>query len=130
MATLKKAGVALGTFVAVGALLLLGGIIFNGTVSAITGSGSNRNADAVNAAQSRQLFNRGKRIFRFDTFGDQAFWGGALQLDTAIEGERLGGVGPGVSPKTATSTRCHDRSGRRSPPGRSTSTTPRPRSLF
>ena len=101
MATLKKAGVALGTFVAVGALLLLGGIIFNGTVSAITGSGSNRNADAVNAAQSRQLFNRGRRIFRFDTFGDQAFWGGALQLDTAIEGERLGGVGPGVSPKTA-----------------------------
>ena len=84
-----------------GALLLLGGIIFNGTVNAITGSSSDGSPDAINTAQSKELFNRGKRIFRFDTFGDQAFWGGALQLDTAIEGERLGGVGPGVSPKTA-----------------------------
>jgi hypothetical protein len=43
----------------------------------------------------------GRRIFGYDTFGDQAFWGGALQLHRAIAGSRLGGVGPGVSPKTA-----------------------------
>ena len=43
----------------------------------------------------------GRRVFRQDTFGDQAFWGGVLQLHKAIEGEKLGGVGPGVSPKTA-----------------------------
>jgi hypothetical protein len=99
MAILKKAGVALGTLAAVAALLVLGGIVFNGTVSAITGSGSDGSTDT---AESRQeLFERGKQIFRFDTFGDQAFWGGALKLHRAIEGKKLGGVGPGVSPKTA-----------------------------
>ena len=44
---------------------------------------------------------RGRDIFRFDTFGDQAFWGDTLKLHQAIEGARLGGVGPGVSPRTA-----------------------------
>jgi len=48
-----------------------------------------------------QLVTQGRQIFRFDTFGDQAFWGDALQLHRAIEGAALGGVGPGVSPKTA-----------------------------
>ena len=43
----------------------------------------------------------GRQTFRFDTFGDQAFWGGALKLHQAIEGAKLGGVGPGVSPGTA-----------------------------
>ncbi|HEY7104247.1 MAG TPA: hypothetical protein VH573_21635, partial [Mycobacteriales bacterium] len=45
----------------------------------------------------------GKQTFRFDTFGDQAFWGGTLHLDRAIAGAANGGVGPGVSPKTALS---------------------------
>jgi len=43
----------------------------------------------------------GRHIFRFDTFGDQAFWGGALRLHQAIEGARLGGVGPGLTPRMA-----------------------------
>ena len=43
----------------------------------------------------------GRRIFRYDTFGDEAYWGDALQLHKAIAGARLGGVGGGVSPKTA-----------------------------
>jgi hypothetical protein len=43
----------------------------------------------------------GRRIFRYDTFGDQAFWGDALKLHQAIEGANLGGVGLGVSPSTA-----------------------------
>src|SRR5262249_30906978 len=33
---------------------------------------------------SKQLINQGRQIFRFDTFGDQAFWGGQLQLHHAI----------------------------------------------
>jgi hypothetical protein len=53
----------------------------------------------------RQHANRqieeGRRIFRYDTFGDEAFWGGALRLHEAIEGAGFGGVGPGVSPRTA-----------------------------
>ncbi len=44
---------------------------------------------------------RVKNIFRNDTFGDQDFWGGTLQLHKAIEGAQHGGVGPGVSPATA-----------------------------
>jgi hypothetical protein len=44
---------------------------------------------------------RGRRVFRFDTFGDEKFWGGTLRLHQAIEGAKLGGVGPGVSPATA-----------------------------
>lgn len=43
----------------------------------------------------------GRQIFRFDTFGDQAFWGDTIKLHQAIEGAGFGGVGPGVSPKTA-----------------------------
>lgn len=50
---------------------------------------------------ARQLVTQGRQIFRFDTFGDEAFWGDALQLHQAIEGASLGGVGPGVSPATA-----------------------------
>jgi hypothetical protein len=44
---------------------------------------------------------RGRHTFRFDTFGDQTFWGGTLKLHQAIEGARFGGVGAGVSPRTA-----------------------------
>jgi len=49
------------------------------------------------------MVDEGRRIFRHDTFGDEAFWGGTLQLHRAIAGERFGGVGPGVSPTTALS---------------------------
>lgn len=47
------------------------------------------------------LIAEGKQIFRFDTFGDEDFWGGQLQLHQAIQGEQFGGVGPGVSPALA-----------------------------
>jgi hypothetical protein len=53
------------------------------------------------ASQSANLVAEGKQIFRFDTFGDEDFWGGQLRLHEAIEGEKFGGVGPGVSPATA-----------------------------
>ncbi len=52
---------------------------------------------------SLALMNQGQQTFRFDTFGDEAFWGGTLMLHQAIEGEGFGGVGPGVSPATALS---------------------------
>jgi hypothetical protein len=44
---------------------------------------------------------RGRRIFRGDTFGSQAFWGGALRLHEAIAGRANGGVGSGLSPNAA-----------------------------
>src|SRR4029450_9812894 len=52
---------------------------------------------------AKDLLKDGKQIFRYDTFGSEAFWGDAFQLHKAIAGEKNGGVGPGVSPKTALS---------------------------
>ncbi|MGH7489323.1 MAG: hypothetical protein ACREMY_27545, partial [bacterium] len=49
------------------------------------------------------MLDEGRKTFRYDTFGSEAFWGDALQLHKAIAGEKNGGVGPGVSPKTALS---------------------------
>jgi hypothetical protein len=53
------------------------------------------------SGNAQAMLDDGKRIFRFDTFGDEAFWTDALKLHRAIEGARLGGVGAGLSPKTA-----------------------------
>ncbi|MGI5837201.1 MAG: hypothetical protein ACOX87_12050 [Chloroflexota bacterium] len=52
---------------------------------------------------AQQSVEEGRQIFRFDTFGSEAFWGDSLQLHKAIAGEAIGGVGPGVSPNTALS---------------------------
>jgi len=57
--------------------------------------------DDVVRRNAEKMLEDGRRIFRFDTFGDEAFWSGALKLHQAIAGERHGGVGPGVSPATA-----------------------------
>jgi len=43
----------------------------------------------------------GRQVFRFNTFGDEDFWGGTLKLHQAIEGAQNGGVGDGVSPELA-----------------------------
>jgi len=50
---------------------------------------------------SRRMFEEGKQIFRYDTFGDEAYWSDKLKLHQTIQGSKFGGVGPGVSPKTA-----------------------------
>lgn len=59
--------------------------------------------DLVIKQNAQRMIEEGRQIFRFDTFGDEAFWGDTLKLHQAIEGAKLGGVGPGVSPKTALS---------------------------
>jgi len=100
MAVVRSLVRSAGVVGAAGAVLLLGALIVNGTVHAVR-AGTAANAE-TRAAQARaSLFTRGRNIFRFDTFGDQAFWGDALQLHRAIAGAENGGVGPGVSPKTA-----------------------------
>src|SRR5579859_2048803 len=60
-----------------------------------------RALDSDLPANTVLLAEEGRRIFRFDTFGDEDFWGDTLQLHKAIEGAKLGGVGSGVSPRTA-----------------------------
>src|SRR5438045_5774626 len=54
-------------------------------------------------SNAAEMVVQGRQIFRFDTFGDEAFWGDSLQLHQAIEGTNFGGMGVGVSPKTALS---------------------------
>jgi len=57
--------------------------------------------DCATGENAEQMVEEGRRIFRYDTFGDQAFWGDALKLHRAIAGAANGGVGPGVSPRIA-----------------------------
>jgi hypothetical protein len=57
--------------------------------------------DRAIITNARQLVEKGRQTFRFDTFGDESFWGDALQLHQAIKGAKLGGVGPGLSPNAA-----------------------------
>jgi hypothetical protein len=59
-----------------------------------------KGVDAENAHHAQRMLDEGKNTFRYDTFGSEAFWGDLLQLHKAIAGEKNGGVGPGVSPKT------------------------------
>src|ERR1051326_6845483 len=88
---LLRSGVAGGML-----LLVLAGM-------SILERGAKSQATPHDAAQNNadQLVAQGRQIFRFDTFGDETFWGGILGLHQAIEGAALGGVGPGVSPMTA-----------------------------
>jgi hypothetical protein len=50
-----------------------------------------------------QQVREGRDTFRYATFGDEAFWGDGIGLHLAIAGAAHGGVGPGVSPRTALS---------------------------
>jgi len=63
--------------------------------------GGDGNFDGVIQRNARQFMDQGRHIFRFDTFGDEAFWGDSLKLHQAIAGSKFGGVGSGVSPRTA-----------------------------
>src|SRR5687767_5665157 len=40
-------------------------------------------ADPI-AANAQLMFTEGRQTFRFDTFGDEAFWGGTLRLHEAV----------------------------------------------
>src|SRR6266566_5002392 len=75
------------------------------TVSGATIAGSDAQPGAAPDTDvdtpAQRTVAEGRQTFRFDTFGDEAFWGDTIKLHQAIEGTRFGGVGPGVSPKTA-----------------------------
>lgn len=57
--------------------------------------------DEIVRAHADDLLQAGREAFRFDTFGDQVFWGDTLRLHQAIAGEANGGVGAGLSPRVA-----------------------------
>jgi hypothetical protein len=76
-----------------------------GLIWTIFGAASHNrtNFDEVISDNSRSMMADGRQTFRFDTFGDEAFWGDTLQLHLTIEGANFGGVGPGLSPNAALS---------------------------
>jgi hypothetical protein len=54
-------------------------------------------------AFASQTIAEGRQTFRYDTFGDEEFWGDQLHLHDAIKGSAMGGVGSGLSPTMALS---------------------------
>lgn len=77
-----------------------------GSQSRVAAQSQTQNQSAIDANidnHARTMIASGRQIFRYDTFGSEGFWGDALQLHKAIAGEKNGGVGGGVSPKTALS---------------------------
>jgi hypothetical protein len=50
---------------------------------------------------SKEMFEKGQAVFRFETFGDEVFWTDQLQLHKAIADQKHGGIGKGLSPKEA-----------------------------
>src|SRR5687768_5699021 len=47
------------------------------------------------------MLEKGKAVFRFETFNDETFWTDKLQLHRAIADEGAGGIGKGLTPKAA-----------------------------
>src|SRR5262245_4856863 len=60
-----------------------------------------QNFDRVIQKNVREFMEQGQNTFRFDTFGDEAFWGDTLKLHQAVAGSKAGGIGPGLSPRAA-----------------------------
>jgi hypothetical protein len=85
-------------FVAATALLAGGSVLYSCTTAKVE-TATPESKRALNA-QAEQRVNEGRDIFRFDTFGSEAFWV-KTRLHDAIAGQKNGGVGPGVSPNTA-----------------------------
>src|SRR5690242_16541661 len=77
-------------YVSLKGIFLLAVVIFFGLMAqGVRSQSTNNDATANNAVQ---LVAQGRQIFRFDTFGDQSFWGDTLKLHQAIEGAKVGGV--------------------------------------
>jgi hypothetical protein len=85
------------------ALVIVGTVALRQAAPAAQAQPAATGFDATVNQNAQRLLEEGRRIFRYDTFGSEDFWGGKLELHRAIVGQKLGGVGPGVSPKMALS---------------------------
>ena len=88
MRFVKKAAAILTPMRGVAALpvLLLGGVIVYVAFNVVAASGSDPDPDGTSEFQALQLFEEGRGIFRFDTFGDEVVWTDKLRLHEVIEG--------------------------------------------
>src|SRR5262245_44006894 len=102
----SRAGAILALVACVGALgtglsLLGWNPVWADSPNANQGNGAAKGFDRVILANITTMTQQGQQTFRFDTFGDEVFWGDQLQLHRAIEGSKFGGVGGGLTPKAA-----------------------------
>ncbi|MHB0935873.1 MAG: hypothetical protein ACYDCO_20215 [Armatimonadota bacterium] len=88
-----------------GAISLFGALLLGvAAVTLVSGQNQPRRGDIYETAVQAnrgESFRNGRQIFRYDTFGDEVFWGDTVKLHQAIQGTRFGGVGAGVSPRQA-----------------------------
>ena len=98
----RRTAITLGTLM-IGGMVALGFQATAATTGAASGTTTASQSDEAVDEHAEDLVRQGRKTFRFDTFGDQKFWGGTLRLHRAIAGKPNGGVGPGVSPRTALS---------------------------
>lgn len=85
------------SFIAIG---IVAGILREPPKRVSASDDQSQHRDRSVALHALNMIDRGRNTFRYDTFGDQDFWSGTLQFHRAIEGQKLGGVGPGVDPAT------------------------------
>src|SRR5688572_17890949 len=62
-------------------------------------SGKERTWNTDIRENADEMLEKGRAVFRFETFGDEAFWTDKLQLHKAIADRGAGGIGEGLSPK-------------------------------
>lgn len=94
----RKWGVAAA--ILVGMTFAIVAALFSGRGKTVRAESTSQDPVVANAAAK---INTGRQVFRFDTLGDQAFWGDTLKLNQTIEGSSHGGIGPGLSPLAALS---------------------------
>ena len=87
--------------IATAAGLYLGVSVTGATVTKKSSPFRPESFDPIIRQNAQSMLEDGKNTFRFDTFGDEDFWGGALHLHEAIEGSAHGGVGSGLTPRAA-----------------------------
>ncbi|HLU10858.1 MAG TPA: hypothetical protein VK003_14400, partial [Oceanobacillus sp.] len=81
-------------------LSVVGAVLVGLGLVAVIVQVSAQEADPATENAMRML-EEGQQTFRYDTFGDEVFWGDTLRLHEAIAGEANGGVGPGLTPSMA-----------------------------
>jgi hypothetical protein len=80
---------------------IIAGLLCAGVTDIAVGADPVADVLSPTNVHAQNLTEEGKQTFRFDTFGDEAFWGGALRLHEAIAGANHGGIGNGLSPSQA-----------------------------